>query len=53
MSSPSIADDDVGDALRYVQEVIDACGVRLPGSAGALKAADMLHAEMAAFDASA
>lgn len=53
MSPASVTGDDVDEALRFAQEVIDACGARLPGSAGALKAADMLHAEMAAFDAAA
>ncbi|MGO9108122.1 MAG: M28 family metallopeptidase [Thermoguttaceae bacterium] len=50
MIPTTITHDHVNRALGLVQKVIDACGTRLPGSDGDLKAADLLYQEMRAFD---
>jgi aminopeptidase YwaD len=53
MIATTTTNEHVDRALGLAQEVIDACGPRLPGSEGDLKAADILHREMAEFDHSA
>jgi len=52
MASATITDDDVQRAICFTEKMLDACGTRLPGSEGDIKAADMLYEDMATFDES-